>query len=305
MSEQIRVIKKKRGHGGGHHGGAWKVAYADFVTAMMAFFLVMWIVGLNSAVKEAIAAYFQDPVAFMSAVERGEKPFQVEGSGIMTVPEMKTEVTKDSMKLAEDRHEQKRKFEEVKSSLERLIAEYPEFKDLAKSIKVEVISEGLRIDLIESSPDLFFDSGSATTKPGTKALLGKMARELGRLPNKVVIEGHTDSRPYRGPHGWTNWELSTARANSARSVMEDAGLRAGQMIEVRGLADTMPLDPKNRDSFKNRRVSILLPFEMIPKYAEPSESKPRASEKKPADAQVMKRINAVDKGVVARPTSGH
>lgn len=302
MSEQIRVIKKKRGHGGGHYSGAWKVAYADFVTAMMAFFLVMWIVGLNSAVKEAIAAYFQDPTAFMSAVERGEKPFQVEGSGIMAVPEV--EVTKDSMKLAEERHEQKRKFEEVKSSLERLIAEYPEFKDLAKSIKVEVISEGLRIDLIESSPDLFFDSGSATMKPGTKALLGKMARELGGLPNKVVIEGHTDSRPYRGPHGWTNWELSTARANSARSVMERSGLRAGQMIEVRGLADTMPLDPKNKDSFKNRRVSILLPFEMMPRLVEPSDPKPRASVKKPADAQVMERINAVDRSITAKPTSG-
>lgn len=282
MSEQVRIVRRgKKGHKG-HHGGAWKVAYADFVTAMMAFFLVMWIIGLDSAVKEAIAGYFQDPVAFMQAVQQGDKPFSV---NTVSAPEIKPDMAVDSLKLAEERHEQKKKFEEVKTSLEKLIAEYPEFKDLVHSIRVEVALEGLRIDLIESSSDLFFDSGSATTKPRTRELLGRMASELGSLPNKVIIEGHTDSRPYHGPHGWTNWELSTARANAARAVMESSGLRDGQMIEVRGLADTMPIEPDRKDSFRNRRVSILLPFQMSLREPAPPELVKKIMGDKPGSSQ--------------------
>lgn len=256
-----RIIKKvKRGHGG-HHSGAWKVAYADFVTAMMAFFLVMWIVGLDSAIKESVAAYFKDPVAFMKATENGNKPLSLKTPGILSSPDVSPEFHKDAFDIKKRKEEERKRFENAKKALDKVISESPEFKKISDSIQVRIASEGLRIDLVESCSDLFFDSGSATAKPRTKELLQKVAQELGKLPNKVVIEGHTDSRPYSGPNGWTNWELSTARANAARAVMEAKGLRNGQMDEVRGLADKMPLDPKHKDSFKNRRVSILIPFQ--------------------------------------------
>jgi len=260
MADRPVIVKKKRKSAEGHHGGAWKVAYADFVTAMMAFFLVMWIVGLNTAVKEAIAAYFKDPIGFMESTERGDRPFSLQTPGVLTAPDVKPDLRKDSLELAKARDREQKKFEKVKESLEKVIREYPEFKDLQKSVQVKLAVDGLRIDLIESSSDLFFDSGSALTKPRTRKLLQKIAKELGRLPNSVVVEGHTDSRPYFGPQGWTNWELSTARANAARAIMEVSGLRKGQVAEVRGWADRMPLDPKNRASFRNRRVSIMLKF---------------------------------------------
>jgi chemotaxis protein MotB len=258
-TEGVRIVRKhKKGHGG-HHGGAWKVAYADFVTAMMAFFLVMWIVGLSNNIKQAIAAYFQDPVGFMKATEGGTKPLDLGSAGILNTqgnPPKPLENNGTFNKKAEERQ----RFEKAKYMLDKLIAERPEFKRISDSIRVIIAKEGLRIDLVESKSDLFFDSGSATPKQRTKELLKQIALELGNLPNKVIIEGHTDSRPYRGPNGWSNWELSTARANAARDIMEHGGLENNQMVEVRGLADKMPIDLKHKDSCKNRRVSILLPF---------------------------------------------
>lgn len=260
---EIRVIKKgKKGHGG-HHGGSWKVAYADFVTAMMAFFLVMWIVGLSQPVKEAIAGYFKDPTGFMKAVDGGKKPFGEQALSGKGAPAVNPE-----LKIPEEEKEQaaeRKKFEEAKTAVERIVSRCPEFKDLKDSIQVKVAEDGMRIDLVESSSDLFFDSGSAQTKPRTRALLASIAKEIGKLSNHVIMEGHTDNRPYNGPNGWTNWELSAARANAARAIMADSGLQARQIIEVRGLADTMPLDPVHRDSFKNRRVSIMLPFKTAEK----------------------------------------
>jgi chemotaxis protein MotB len=163
----------------------------------------------------------------------------------------------DVQKMLQD---DKKRFEAAKSEIEHTVKTDPKFRELAKSTQVRISHEGLRIDLMESALEVFFDSGSATPKPRTRDLLVKIAGTLGKLPNRIVIEGHTDSRPYCGPNGWTNWELSTARANAARTIMEHAGVRAGQLLEVRGLADRMLLDPLHPASFKNRRVSILLPF---------------------------------------------
>lgn len=256
-SEAQRIVKKVKKSHGGHHGGSWKVAYADFMTALMAFFLVMWIVGLNQVVKNAVAGYFKDPVGFMKAVEGGKSPLGKGGA-------LDSMLTKMAKKTDESVKEDKKRFEHTKSAINDVIARYPEFHGIAKSVDVKIVNEGLRVDLVESSQDLFFDSGSAATKPRTRQLLGLIAKELGKLPNKVIIEGHTDSRQYQGPNGWTNWELSTARANAARRVMEVSGLRSGQMVEVRGYADRIPRDPEHKDSFINRRVSILLPFQELP-----------------------------------------
>jgi chemotaxis protein MotB len=262
MAEGPPIIKKvKKGHGGGHHGGAWKVAYADFVTAMMAFFLVMWIVGLNQAVKQSVAAYFKDPIGFMKGVEQGRKPFNVQAPGALSSAEVRPDLRKDAQDLQKRLQQDKERFSQAKHKIEREVVNNPEFRALSKSIQVRIAQEGMRIDLMESTTDVFFDSGSATPKSRTRDLLVTIAQELGKLPNRIVIEGHTDSKPFAGKNGWTNWELSAARANAARAIMEASGIRAGQVLEVRGLADRMPIDPAHKDSFKNRRVSILLPFQ--------------------------------------------
>lgn len=255
----VRIVKRgKKGHGG-HHGGAWKVAYADFVTALMAFFLVMWIVGMSKPVREAVSGYFKDPSGYMKAVAAGENALGKKGAGGSSLIALKEKLP--DKPVPNTAEQERKRFEEAKANIQKFVKQYPEFKDLAESIRVTITHDGMRVDLVESSQDMFFDSGSALTKPRTKKLLARVAKELGKLPNRVVIEGHTDSLPYSGPNGWTNWELSTARANAARYTMDISGLRKGQVLEVRGLADRLPIDAKHPESFKNRRVSILLPYD--------------------------------------------
>lgn len=248
-STGIRIVKRKRGHEG-HHGGAWKVAYADFVTAMMAFFLVMWIIGLNQNIKEAIAGYFRDPAKFMEAVMKGNAPFTVAAASKL----------KDLQNIPRPNTQEIQGLAKAKQSIEKIVANTPEFKSLRHYIDIKLVDEGLRIDLLEVKESLFFDSASARVKPSTKHLLSLIAAELGKLPNKVIMEGHTDSRPLNRTDGYTNWELSADRANAARRVMEHAGLRDDQVAQVRGYADTQPREPRNPTHFSNRRVSIVVMF---------------------------------------------
>lgn len=248
---QIRIIKKGRGHGG-HHGGAWKVAYADFVTAMMAFFLVMWIVGLNTNIKQAIAGYFKDPVGFMKEVRAGNSPFKVPAA------DGKPGGSSSQIKTPENDAQERGRLAQAKKMIEKMIADSPEFKDLKGYIDIKMVNEGLKIELIDAKQSLFFDSGSAHVKPATRHLLSRISEELRKLPNNVIIEGHTDNRPLARADGYTNWELSADRANSARQIMEGSGLRKNQVDQVRGYAATHPRDPKNPGHFSNRRVSIIV-----------------------------------------------
>ena len=246
-SPEIRIVKKKKGHEG-HHGGAWKVAYADFVTAMMAFFIVMWIVGLNQPVKSAIEGYFKDPKVFMEAVRAGNAPF--------AVPSMQ-KPGHAGAKPGEEAQERAR-LKAAKETIERMVAAAPEFKNLKAYVDIKLVDDGLRIDLLEAKESLFFDSASARVKPEARNLLSRISVELRKLPNKVMIEGHTDIRPLARTDDYTNWELSADRANSARRVMESAGLRENQIAQVRGYAATQPRDPEHPAHFTNRRVSIVV-----------------------------------------------
>jgi chemotaxis protein MotB len=246
MKGQPIVIVKKRQHHAGHHGGAWKVAYADFVTAMMAFFLVMWLVNQSKPVKAAIGGYFRDPGVF----ETGTGGKGVLPGGTAAAPET-------SAVTASDDAEQKTLERAVTRIRERL-EQVPEFKTLAKQIEFTVTPDGLRIDLLEADKSSFFDSGSAIMRGETERILVVIARELGALSETVVIEGHTDSRPYASSDRYSNWELSADRANAARRVMERGGLKPSQVSGVRGLADRelkVPAEPLNS---RNRRVSILV-----------------------------------------------
>ncbi len=252
----IRIIRKKK-HGGGHHGGAWKVAYADFVTAMMAFFLVMWIVGLSKPIRQAIASYFRDPSGFMKTAHGGANPLS---GGDETAMKKGKPAPLVPMDGGTGNATVEAKFRQVADAIMKELEKTPEFAGLRDSIQVRLTNEGLRIELMEKTSSLFFDSGSASLKPRTVHLLTTIAHELRALNNPVIIEGHTDARPLHRADGTTNWELSADRANAARRALEAHGLRGGQVLAVRGYADRQLLMPDKPFHFANRRVSILVAY---------------------------------------------
>ncbi len=231
----IIIIKKKGAHGG-HHGGAWKVAYADFVTAMMALFMVMWLMNTSQKVKEAIGAYFRDPAGVGKMAGSGQA-----GSG------ESLNVSKDSMQT-------------LKEDLQQALKKTPEFDKLKDYVQMSVTGEGLRIELIESEQGMFFQSGSASPSDLGEDLIVKMAQQLGQLPNQLLIEGHTDSKPFGKSRDYSNWELSTDRGNAARRLMEANGLRPGQVLQVRGFADQNLRDKEHPESASNRRVSVIVRY---------------------------------------------
>jgi chemotaxis protein MotB len=231
----IIILKKKGGHAG-HHGGAWKVAYADFVTAMMSLFIVLWLMSASKPIQEAVGGYFRDPSG--TADKKGTLNA---GAGENFV------LTKDDMP-------------KLKETLEERIRKMQDFEKLKSHVEMTVTSEGLRIELSESAAGTFFNSGSAKLNSDGRDLLVTLAQELGKLPNQLSIEGHTDSKPYAATGGYTNWELSTDRANAARRLMQTDGVRPDQVSQVRGFADQRlrktdsPLDPANR------RISIIVQY---------------------------------------------
>jgi chemotaxis protein MotB len=241
--QPVIVVKKKSGHAG-HHGGAWKVAYADFVTAMMAFFLVMWLVNQSKPVKAAISGYFRDPAAFEASGGRGVLP----GGDTVNPPKPQTP--------AADLEEKKRLEAAVMHIREGL--DKDAFASLRDQVEFSITPEGLRIDLMDKDDSTFFDSGSASLHGETEHILGVIAHELGSLDHQVDVEGHTDSRRYTATDKYSNWELSADRANAARRVMERAGLRGSQVTGVRGLADRQLRFPDDPFDARNRRVSILV-----------------------------------------------
>ena len=244
----VIIVKKKKGHGHGHHGGAWKVAYADFVTAMMAFFLVLWIVGQSQAVKNSVAGYFRDPGVFEFERSTGILPGATTGIS----PEGPPSLKQVAVRSAADRQALEQKAATLKAMLEK-----PELAGMKDQVEIQLTPDGLRIELLEKSDSLFFDSGSAALKERTVRLLQAIARELGSLSNPIVVEGHTDSRRYTTSGAYTNWELSADRANAARRVM-DGVLPNGRLSEVRGYADTRLRFPKDPLDPRNRRVSIIV-----------------------------------------------
>lgn len=216
---------------------AWKVAYADFITALMAVFLVMWLVTQNQAVRSAVAGYFR-------AAEPGGR--SVLQGGVASDQQVSS--------MAHVREILERAAERIREAM----AQSPAFAQLRDQVEVQVTSEGLRIELVDSAKTGFFDTGSARLLPESERLLASIGRELGRLDHGVVVEGHTDRRPY-SERGYGNWELSTDRAHAARRVMQAAGLAEGQVTAVRGFADTRLRVPKDPFDPQNRRVSVVVP----------------------------------------------
>lgn len=232
----IVIFKKKPGHGG-HHGGAWKVAYADFVTAMMALFIVLWLMNSSEQVRKAISAYFRDPSGtgkFVGSASAG---------------------TGETVSIGKDN------MANLKDKLEQAVKKSPEFEKLKDYIQMSVTGEGLRVELIESERGMFFESGSPLPSETGKELIVRLTEQLRQLPNDLLIEGHTDAKPFTGRADYSNWELSTDRANAARRLMEANGIRPHQIVQVRGFADQNLRDKDHPEDASNRRISVIVRYQ--------------------------------------------
>jgi chemotaxis protein MotB len=233
-AQPIIVIKKKGGHAG-HHGGAWKVAYADFVTAMMSLFIVLWLMNSSDKVKKAVAGYFNDPKGTGSLLGT-----TMAGTGMAV-----TAASDDQM-------------QQLKIKLEQEIKSQKELEKLSKQIVITITAEGLRIELLEEQNGTFYQSGSARLSESGQQLLALLAAELKTLPNELLIEGHTDATQYSTDTNYSNWELSADRANSARRLLQQDGVRSNQVTQVRGYADQLLRVKNNPSDPSNRRISILV-----------------------------------------------
>lgn len=231
--QPIVIIRKKGDHHDDEHGGAWKVAYADFVTAMMALFIVLWLLSASERVQKAVGGYFQDPT----------------GAGRQTGTTRSG--VNETLSLTE------KQLNQIKEKVQQAMKQIPALKDMQNQIRMTITAEGLRIDLLETEGGLFFENGDPKPTPAGSQLLKVLANELAKLPNKIVIEGHTDSTPF-GREDYSNWELSADRANAARRILADAGLDGSRIAEVRGFADQRLLLKNDPTNPSNRRISIIV-----------------------------------------------
>ncbi len=255
-SEQPIIKKVIKKGGDGHHGGAWKVAFADFMTAMMAFFLVMWLVGQKPDVRESVAGFFQDPGKFASQGKDGV----LKGAA---TPIKKQNPVGSLVKKKNDGSASKKEKEQLEIAAKKIAAQLKKqaiFNKLKKNIQMEMTSEGLRIILNESEDSpAFFEPGSAKLLQKSARILMIIAEELGNLENHLVIEGHTDAS-FGGRKRYSNWELSADRANAARQLMAVSGLYEGQVREVRGFADRFPMIVNDPNDDRNRRITLVVLF---------------------------------------------
>jgi chemotaxis protein MotB len=245
--QPIIIIKKykKKGHGG-HHGGAWKIAYADFVTAMMAFFLLMWLLSYTDpGTRSGIADYFNRPLKSLLTAGPGAAP--------TTAPKTPKE------QLVELKKQEQKKLEELKKRLDSVTDQNPHLRAFKNQIKIEITSEGLRIQIIDQKNRPMFAVGSAILENYTQVILDQIGKTLNNVDNPISISGHTDALQYAGGEkGYSNWELSSDRANAARRELIVGGMHENKVLQVRGLSGSVPLDKMNLADPSNRRISIVV-----------------------------------------------
>jgi chemotaxis protein MotB len=294
------IIKRIRKSGGdGHHGGAWKVAYADFVTAMMAFFLLMWLINTTTPEqKRGIADYFaaqniskstSGAGGVLGGMVFGQNGARAGGAQTvvskMTPPKPKDETLSktpgdakggsteaqgaaaQSQEKSADQMErqmptdEKRMFEQAEMSLRQAMQQMPDIAELSRNVLLNLTPDGLNIQLIDQDGQAMFRPGSGEPLPKTRLLLQQVARIVDRLPNRISITGHTDAAQFAGPNGTTNWELSAQRANAARAILTTEGIDSDRIFQVSGKAGSDPLLPDDPYASSNRRISILLMHE--------------------------------------------
>jgi chemotaxis protein MotB len=274
----IIIVKRKRGGGGGHHGGAWKVAYADFVTAMMAFFMVMWLVAaVSKEQRAAIFDYFKNP-----SMERGESvqpaPGQNGPGGASTSPidlgggldnprSMQHDanglgqpvdiIAEDDAKRIADAAE-RRQLESLMEDLREAIDKSQALEPFKDQLLLDITPEGLRIQIVDKQNRPMFDLGGTRLKDYTGVILREVAKYLNSVPNRISLSGHTDDQPYAGARGYSNWDLSADRANAARRALQEGGLESRKVARVVGLASSVLFDKENPHNPINRRISIIV-----------------------------------------------
>jgi len=267
MAEQQQpiIIKKINKGGHAHHGGAWKLAYADFVTAMMAFFLLMWLLGsTDETTRKGIAEFFADPyrVSMDGGKQVAERTSMIEGGGSDLVSTMDGQVQKGSNSEEEIEKEaaeiEQKKLEALKEKIQDKLNETPELNEFKDQIKLEITSEGLRILIVDDQKRPMFKLASPQTEPYVKAILRALAPAVNELPNRVSLNGHTDALPLN-QNGYSNWELSSDRANAARRELVDGGLDEDKVLRVIGLSSSIPYSTTTDPlSPVNRRISIIV-----------------------------------------------
>jgi len=269
--QPIIIKRVKKGGGHGHHGGAWKIAYADFVTAMMAFFLLMWLLGSTTKGDlQGIADHFNTPlkVALSGGSGSGDSSSIIKGGGedlTRTVGQVKrgdVEQTHRNVNLQAmpaDAQRAEAQAKRVKAKVEEAIERNPKLRELRSQVRMEVTTEGLRIQIVDDQNRPMFDSGAAVVKPYMRELLGEIARVLNEVDSRITLTGHTDAAPFSGgERGYSNWELSADRANASRRELIAAGIDERKVLRVVGLAAVMPLDAAAPNAPINRRISILV-----------------------------------------------
>jgi chemotaxis protein MotB len=262
LEEQPIIIKRKKKVVGGHHGGSWKVAFADFATAMMAFFLVLWLTATASPEqKRAVEGYFKDPVGFTE----GGSPNPVDLEGSASVIEESAQDQEASTIQIEDEVVdeladtlEQRRMQELFQELQERIEQNQTLQEFKDQLLIDITDEGLRIQIVDRSGRPMFDSGRAELKYYSQDILFELAKTLGSVNNKLSITGHTDATPFSGRPGYTNWELSADRANTARRALVAGGVRLEQIARVVGLSDSVLFDRSNPTAPVNRRISIIV-----------------------------------------------
>ncbi|MFM0179976.1 flagellar motor protein MotB [Paraburkholderia aspalathi] len=261
---------KKGGDHGAHHGGAWKIAYADFVTAMMAFFLLMWLLGSTSKYdKQGIEDYFNTPLSSLLGGNEGTaaaRPNVIQGGGRDITDsrpgdgkKTQTEPTPPTKVAPIVAPADAARLQQLKEKLTALIEQSPVLKTFKDQIRISITNEGLRIEIVDSQNRPMFPSGSSKLQPYAVTILTQIGAALNDVENRVSIAGHTDAVPYTaGPEGYSNWELSSERANAARRALVAGGMHGEKLLQVRGLADVLPLNSNVADEPTNRRISILV-----------------------------------------------
>jgi chemotaxis protein MotB len=283
-----RRVKKVKGHGGGHHGGAWKVAYADFVTAMMALFLVLWLVSqADTKLKAAIANYFRSPGVFDQTA-----------GGIVSGPK---KVSKEPGALSEKDEEEA--LAGIATILKKKFETRPEFSRYKDQIKIEVTEQGLKIQIVDKANQVAFTSGSSELNPTAKSILDEIAHGICALPNPILIGGHTDRTTFPAGSTYTNWELSTDRANAARRELEASCVKPEQVRRIVGYADTEPLLPDNPYDESNRRISITV-MRMAGSGESPADTDKNPEEEGEKKKSIKPDLSKPVESPIATPESG-
>ena len=273
------IIKRIKKVSGGHHGGAWKVAYADFVTAMMAFFLLLWLLNSTSQEqKEGLSDYFTPTTAATQAIAGADSVLEGvsvnsdgSSSSDVTTPMpdevviKKEEVAKRNDDAAEENsfevamaNREQEAFEDMATDLNLSIQDNAELSQLKDQVIIDMTEDGMRIQLVDKDNRSMFKSNTAELYSYAERMLRLIAEKVGKLPNRISIAGHTDSKPYRAGSNYSNWELSSDRANAARRVLLSSGVSTDRFAEITGKAATEPLLPGRPDRPENRRITILV-----------------------------------------------